>query len=295
MLLAGTDLAQVEPARRGVSMVFQSFALFPHLSVADNIGFGLSARGAAGPERRRQVGEVAEWLGLAELLDRRPAELSGGERQRVALARGLVRRPRLLLLDEPLSNLDAQLRVQTRAELRRLHAEAQITMVHVTHDQAEALSLGNRVAILNRGELQQYEDPERVYRHPANRFVAEFVGSPPMNMLAARADGRRLRAGSVEAAVPDSVRLVPGRDVVLGFRPEDLLCSPGDANGPIWRARLELAEQTGHDRIWHLDAGGVRVLARPAPGTRAEPGELIELAVAADGVRLFDAETGDSL
>jgi len=295
VLLAGSDLAGVEPSRRGVAMVFQSYALFPHLSVADNIGFGLSARGEAASERGRQVSEVAEWLGLEGLLERRPAQLSGGERQRVALARGLVRRPRLLLLDEPLSNLDAQLRLRTRAELKRLHAEAQITMVHVTHDQAEALSLGNRVAVLDHGELQQYDAPERVYRHPTNRFVAGFVGSPPMNMVSAHAVDHRLRAGVLEAELPAGARLERGQEVVLGFRPEDLLCSPADGVGPTWQARLELAEQTGHERIWHLDAGGERLLARPAPDTRADPGDLVRLALAPQGVRLFDPDTGRAL
>ena len=183
------DVTGVEPADRGVAMVFQSFALFPHLSVADNIAFGLRARGAAREEARRRAREVAEPLGLAELLERRPAQLSGGERQRVALARGLAGKPDVLLLDEPLSNLDARLRAEARAEVRRVQADTGVTTLYVTHDQDEALALGHRVAVLDRGALQQVGTPDEVYDRPANRFVASFVGEPAMNLVAPAVDG----------------------------------------------------------------------------------------------------------
>ena len=293
VLIDGEDVTEVEPSRRGVGMVFQSFALFPHLSVADNIGFGLVARRVAGSERERRVRETAEWLELAHLLERRPSELSGGERQRVALARGLVRRPQALLLDEPLSNLDARLRAQTRAELGRLHAETGITMVYVTHDQSEALSLGDRMAVLREGSLQQLDDPDRVYAFPANRFVGGFVGNPPMNFLTARVEGGRVVSGGIELSLPPAVRVQEGQEVVVGFRPEDAACSAPDGRG--FDAEVELVEKAGHELICHLAAGRDRVIVRVPAGGAAPRGTLVRVTVEAEHVRLFDPTSGEAL
>ena len=293
VLIDGQDVTDIEPSRRGVGMVFQSFALFPHLSVADNIGFGLAARRVTAVERDRRVRETAEWLELAHLLERRPSELSGGERQRVALARGLVRRPRVLLLDEPLSNLDARLRAQTRAELGRLHAETGITMVYVTHDQAEALSLGNRMAVLREGSLQQLDDPDRVYARPANRFVGGFVGNPPMNFLPARVAGGQVVGGGIELPLPPAGRVREGQEVVVGFRPEDATSSEVDGRG--FEATVELVENAGHELICHLTADRERVIVRVPAGGAAPRGALVRVAVEAEHVRLFDPTSGDAL
>ncbi|MGH2897136.1 MAG: ABC transporter ATP-binding protein, partial [Solirubrobacteraceae bacterium] len=206
VLIGGRDVTALEPARRDVAMVFQSFALFPHLTVRDNIGFGLAARRAPAAERARRVMEAAQVLGLEGLLDRRPQALSGGERQRVALARALAGRPAVLLMDEPLSNLDAPLRERARTEIRRLHRETGATVVYVTHDQAEALSLGERVAVLDGGRLRQIGTPDEIYERPADSFVAGFVGSPPMNLVSVQVAGGVLRGPEpvVLALPPDA-------------------------------------------------------------------------------------------
>jgi ABC-type sugar transport system ATPase subunit len=265
-------------------MVFQSFALFPHLTVEENIGFGLAARRTAPAEMRERVREIARRLGLEALLGRRPAQLSGGERQRVALARALTGRPGVLLLDEPLSNLDAQLRATARAELRRVHDETGVTMVYVTHDQAEALSLGDRVGVLRAGGLVQLGTPDEVYDRPATRFVAGFVGTPPMNLLEGRAAGGEVSSGPLRAPLPPGVRLGEGEPVVLGVRPEGLRPA---ADGVA--AVVEVAERAGHDRVWHVRAEGVRLAVRPPAGSDARPGDTVRLEVEPSAVRLFAA------
>ena len=264
------DVAAVEPSQRRVAMVFQSFALFPHLSAEDNIAFGLRARGASRDEARTKARAVAEPLGLADLLGRRPAQLSGGERQRVALARGLAGEPDVLLLDEPLSNLDARLRTEARAEIRRVQEATGVTTLYVTHDQDEALALGHRVAVLDRGRLQQVGTPDEVYDRPANRFVASFVGEPPMNLVDPGAVG------------------MSGEGVVAGFRPEHVRLG-GDL-----RARVVSVERSGHEWLWHLDVGRTRVVARLAAGA-AEAGDDVRIGVDPDGLRLYDAATGEAV
>jgi len=283
VLVGGRDVTAAAPSARGLAMVFQSFALFPHLSVEENVGFGLAARGEPRELVRERVREVAGRLELDGLLARRPSQLSGGERQRVALARALAGRPRVLLLDEPLSNLDAQLRASARAELRRLHAETGTTMVYVTHDQAEALALGDRVAVLRAGALEQVGTPEAVYDRPATRFVAGFVGTPPMNLVDGRVEGGRAVADPLSVAAPAGAR--DGDAVTVGVRPEHLL--PGREG---FEAEIEDVERGGHDRVWGVRAGERRLLVRPPAEAAGEPGERIRLAPAAAGVRLFGTD-----
>jgi ABC-type sugar transport system ATPase subunit len=243
-------------------MVFQSFALFPHLSVERNIAFGLRARGEPWAERVR---ETASALRLDGLLDRRPGELSGGERQRVALARALAARPRVLLLDEPLSNLDAQLRVSTRGEIRRVQEATGVTTLHVTHDQGEALALGHRVAVVRDGRLEQVGSPDEIWERPASVWVARFVGTPPMN-------------------------IVPGEGGLVGFRAEDAVARVDEEGDHVF----ELAERTGADRLWHLRRGDDAVVVR-APGEAPDRGTRVAISVPPERVRRFDLQTGRAL
>ena len=268
------DVSAVEPSARGVAMVFQSFALFPHLSVEDNIAFGLRARGASRDEARARAAAVAGPLGLEGMLSRRPAQLSGGERQRVALARGLAGEPDVLLLDEPLSNLDARLRAEARAEIRRVQEATGVTTLYVTHDQDEALALGHRVAVLAGGELQQVGTPDEVYDRPANRFVASFVGEPPMNLI----DAPAARTLGIDA--PDRA--------VVGFRPEDVVA---DGSSSL-TARCLLVERQGPDAVWRLAVGDLVIVGR---GNGVSEGDDVPIAVRSSGVRLFDAGTGEAL
>jgi len=278
VLIDGADQAKVPPARRGVAMVFQSFALFPHLSVERNIAFGMRARGEAAAVVAERVRETAGALRLDGLLERRPGELSGGERQRVALARALAARPRLLLLDEPLSNLDAQLRVSTRAEIRRVQEETGVTTLHVTHDQGEALALGHRVAVLRDGRVEQVGSPDDIWEHPANTFIARFVGTPPMNLLPGPVPGLEI-AGAFAL----------GDGEVLGFRAEEAVCEPAGGTA----IAFDLAERVGAERLWHLRAGEHALVVRaPAGGRVPERGAPVRVRVPAEHVRRFDAGSG---
>jgi multiple sugar transport system ATP-binding protein len=267
--IGGRDVTRVPASKRNVAMVFQSYALFPHFDAARNIGFGLSARGMKREEVERRVREAAELVGVAEFLHRRPYELSGGERQGVALARALAREPDVFLLDEPLSNLDAQLRTRTRAELKRLHAELGRTMVYVTHDQVEALTLGDRVAVLERGLVAQVGTPDEIYRRPVDRFVASFVGSPAMNFLPPETAGRFGLGGDGEA----------------GVRPEHVRLGEGEIEGEV-----VLVEPAGSEAFLHLDADGQRLVARVPPEELPEPGSRVRIGVRPGDVHRFDAE-----
>ncbi|MDQ3823168.1 MAG: ABC transporter ATP-binding protein, partial [Actinomycetota bacterium] len=258
--IGGRDVTRDPPGRRNVSMVFQTYALFPHLDAAENIGFGLEAREVPKPERRARVAEAARLVGCSELLDRRPAELSGGERQRVALARALVRDPDVFLLDEPLSNLDAQLRTQMRAELRELQRRVGATMVYVTHDQTEALTLGDRVAVLRAGRLHQVGTPDEVFERPADRFVAGFVGTPAMNFVPGRLDGENLQL----AAHADG----PGRPVEVGIRPDRLRLGREGTAGEV-----RLVEPAGSEAFVHVDVLGANLVARVPSGERPRAGD----------------------
>jgi len=283
--IGGRDVTHLPPARRNVAMVFQSYALFPHLNAAENVGFGLRAREVPKRERRERVAEAARVVGCSDLLGRYPAELSGGERQRVALARALVRDPDLFLLDEPLSNLDAQLRAQMRAELKELHRRVGTTMVYVTHDQVEALTLGDRLAVLDAGLLQQVGTPDELFRRPANRFVARFVGSPAMNLLNARVDADGLVAGPLRLPVPPEA--ARGRPLEVGIRPEGVHLA--DDGAPAY---VRLVEPAGSEAYVHLELGDEEVVARVAADERPPPGATVRVTVSPRDIHLFDAESG---
>jgi ABC-type sugar transport system ATPase subunit len=265
--IGGRDVTRVPPAERDVAMVFQSYALFPHLDAGRNIGFGLSARGMQLKEVEQRVRAAAELVGVAELLHRRPHELSGGERQGVALARALASEPEVFLLDEPLSNLDAQLRTKTRAELKRLHAELGRTMIYVTHDQVEALTLGDRIAVLEWGRVAQVGMPDEIYGRPADRFVASFVGSPAMNFLPPET----------------AARFGLATDGEVGVRPEHVRLGEGEVHG-----KVVVVEPAGSEGLVHIDAAGARLVARVRPEELPEVGRRVQLAVRQSDVHRFD-------
>jgi multiple sugar transport system ATP-binding protein len=295
VLIGDRDVTSVPPSERNVSMVFQSYALFPHLSVRENIGFGLAVRGVGRAETGRRVEEAAAVVGCSTLLGRHPHELSGGERQRVALARALVREPDVFLLDEPLSNLDAQLRVQMRGELVRLHDRLGATMVYVTHDQVEALTLGERVAVLDGGRLRQVGTPDEIHGSPANRFVATFVGSPSMNVLPAVLDPRGLRAGPFLLPVAPAVReRVERRPVEVGIRPQHLTTRRGDGPEGV-PVPVQVVEVAGDEAYLHLEAAGAEIVARTEAAGRPARGDVVRVAVQAGRAFVFDAGTGETL
>ncbi len=275
ILIGGHDVTDLPPGRRNVSMVFQSYALFPHLTVEENIAFGLEVRDVPRREARERARGAAMLVGCEGVLGRRPGALSGGERQRVALARALVREPDVFLLDEPLSNLDAELRVQTRSELKALHERVGGTMVYVTHDQVEALVLGDRVAVLRSGELEQVGTPDELWHAPANRFVARFVGSPPMNLMPA--DG------------PLKVATLPaGRELEIGVRPDVLRLV---ADGGV-KAEVVLVEVVGADAVVHMRAGRHELVARVSAEGRPRAGETVRIEARPEDLHLFDAQSG---
>jgi ABC-type sugar transport system ATPase subunit len=266
----------LEPAGRDVAMVFQNYALYPHLTAFDNIAFPLRTRRVSADEIERRVREAAARVGLAEFLARRPAHLSGGQQQRVALARAIVRNPTVYLMDEPLSNLDAQLRLQTRTELKKLHRELGTTMIYVTHDQGEAMTLGSRVAIMQRGAIVQAGAPLELYRTPVNTFVATFLGSPPMNLV-----------NSTE---------VPGHGtrVTIGVRPEDVDVASSPATG--WDdARVSVVEPMGSETLVTLEYRSQRLVARVPADRRFEPGQPAWVRLPPDRVLMFDASSGDRI
>ncbi|GLZ80100.1 ABC transporter ATP-binding protein [Actinorhabdospora filicis] len=243
--IGDTDVTNKLPQQRDVAMVFQSYALYPRMSVRRNMEFGLRMRGTKAAERKARAAEVAETLGLAHLLERRPAALSGGQRQRVAMGRAIVRRPKVFLMDEPLSNLDAKLRVSMRAELSRLHQRLGVTTVYVTHDQIEAMTLGQRVAVLRDGVLQQCDTPANLFHKPVNLFVAAFIGSPGMNFVSARVEGGRVGFGGLSIPVPEGRTLADG-EVILGVRPTGITL-PGEGR-PALTAVPEVIEDLGDER-----------------------------------------------
>ena len=305
----GRIINDVSPRDRDIAMVFQNYALYPHMSVYRNLAFGLKQRKVQAREIDRRVREVSEMLGLDDLLGRRPAQLSGGQRQRVAMGRALVREPKAFLLDEPLSNLDAKLRVQMRAELKRLHQHLGVTTIYVTHDQVEAMTLGDRIAVLSGGKLQQLGPPQEVYDHPTNVFVAGFIGSPPMNLIHATAGGGRITAGDLRLDLPR----VPDGEVVLGLRPEAL--RPTEDGGPAMEFTVDVVEPLGDEIVVHGSVAGrlaggelekqiplaggeparATITARLEPQLRPKVGDRIALRISPDAVHVFDPTTGEAI
>jgi sn-glycerol 3-phosphate transport system ATP-binding protein len=290
--IGGKVVNHVEPADRDIAMVFQNYALYPHMSVYDNMAYGLRNRGVPRPEIEQRVAEAAKLLAIGDFLKRKPRELSGGQRQRVAMGRAIVREPQAFLFDEPLSNLDAKLRVQMRIEIRRLHNRLKATSIFVTHDQIEAMTMADTIVVMNQGRVEQVGAPAEVYRFPATCFVATFIGSPAMNLL----PGRVTTPGEVEvgggrlAFDPAEVPVEAGRQVEVGVRPEDLALAEGP--GPLIFAK-DFAEELGATRLFHGTVGGsvmIVALSGPAPA-----GDSFGLSVAPEAVHLFDPVSGRSL
>jgi ABC-type sugar transport system ATPase subunit len=291
------------PRARDIAMVFQDYALYPHKTVYDNMGFGLRMRGSPKDEIAARVNEAAEVLQIGHLLDRKPGQLSGGQRQRVAMGRAIVRRPTVFLFDEPLSNLDAQLRGEVRVEIKRLHQRFGTTIVYVTHDQVEAMTLADRIAVLRAGRLEQFASPHEIYNRPASRFVAGFMGSPPMSVVPATvdADGSSLAlADGTRLPVPEgrrgTARAASGRPIELGLRPEHL--RPGEAREPgdvAVDARVEVIEPLGSETLTWLTVGGRSMTGRFPPEQGVRPGETVRVTLALSRMHLFDTETGASI
>jgi multiple sugar transport system ATP-binding protein len=289
--IGGTSVVGLEPKDRDVALVFQSYALYPHMSAGDNIGYPLKVRKLSRAEQRAKIEWVAEMLGIGHLLPRRPGQLSGGEQQRVALARAIVREPRVFLMDEPLSNLDAKLRVHTRTELKTLQRELGTTMVFVTHDQAEAMSLAHRIAVMNAGELQQVGTPDEVYDHPANLFVAEFIGSPPMNLLEGIRSGDSVLVADSWALPASAGTLAAATgELTVGLRPEGIsIVADGHP------AEVIAVEPLGSEVIVDVRMGTHSLKIRAAPDVRPAPGSSVGLRAEPAAVRLFDRSSGAAL
>jgi len=292
----------IAPKDRDIAMVFQSYALYPHMSVYDNMAFGLRLRKTPKSEIDRRVKEAANILGIGELLQRKPKQLSGGQRQRVALGRAIVREPKVFLMDEPLSNLDAKLRVQTRAEISKLHQRLETTFIYVTHDQTEAMTMGTRIAVMNFGVLQQLDTPQQLYDFPANKFVAGFIGSPAMNFFDAKVVGTRedlkIDAGSFQIPAPpdrrDKLAAYIGKEITLGIRPEDIHDRdyiPGQMNTSIIGAQVDVMEPMGAEIYLYLLSGKHSFIARVDPRSQGRPGKKLDVAVNLDHVHVFDKQT----
>jgi multiple sugar transport system ATP-binding protein len=322
LCIGGKPVNDVTPKDRDIAMVFQNYALYPHMSVAENIGFALKLRKLPKAEVAAKVKETADILGLSEWLDRKPGQLSGGQRQRVAMGRAIVREPSVFLMDEPLSNLDAKLRVQMRAEVQRIQRRINVATMYVTHDQVEAMTMGDRVAVMRSGVLQQCDHPQVLYDRPDNLFVAAFIGSPAMNLYEASiTEGARpFRLGSQEIELPQPVLAAhPGlaayadRKVVVGLRPEHLPAANGTA-GPTLAGDVDLVEALGSELVVHftIDARRVRAegttsadeeavtesgegVARVDPGSPVKVGQRATFAIKADGLQFFDPDTGEAI
>ena len=287
----------IPPKLRDIAMVFQNYALYPHMSVYDNMAFGLKLRNLPRTEIDQRVQRAAAMLGIEPLLQRKPRHLSGGQRQRVALGRALVREPAVFLLDEPLSNLDAKLRLQTRAEIAKLHRQLHATMVYVTHDQIEAMTLGDRIVVLDAGRVQQVDTPMALYQRPANRFVAGFIGSPAMNFIEGRISPGRFIADDQSLSLPlaDASATVTSkeREVILGIRPEDIsIAQNGGKSVPL---TLELSEPIGSEVFLYTRTGHHQVIARVSPQTLPQPGTSVNLTFDSSRFHFFDPHSGARL
>ncbi len=292
----------VAPKDRDIAMVFQSYALYPHLSVYDNMAFGLKLRKTPKEDIKRRVNEAAEILGITDLLQRKPRQLSGGQRQRVAVGRAIVREPKVFLFDEPLSNLDAKLRVQMRAEISKLHQRLQTTFIYVTHDQTEAMTMATRIAIINKGDLQQLDSPQMLYDHPANLFVAGFIGSPSMNFFPGKLtrDGDKIfvDTGDFKVQIPaESARPyneLAGSDIVFGIRPENIFdpeFAPSNVHGEKINAKVDVIELLGNETFLYMTTKKNSFVCRVDPRCKLRTGEATQLLFDMSKFHIFDAET----
>jgi multiple sugar transport system ATP-binding protein len=288
IIIDGRDVTDVEPQDRDIAMVFQSFALYPHRTVWGNLAFPLQAQDLGPDQIEERVKEAARILGIGELLDRRPSQLSGGQRQRVALGRAIVRDPQAFLMDEPLANLDAKLRTKMRAEVVGIQQDLEVTMIHVTHNQEEAMTMGDRVVVMNEGEIQQVDTPERVYNEPSNKFVAGFMGSPSMNLIEGVAKEGQFNStdGGISLGLLDSYREVTG-DVTLGIRPESFRVGELDSDVTI-DVTANIVELLGNVKICHFDAGGSTILAELQTDVEINRGESYKLSCSYDCLHMFD-------
>ncbi len=293
----------VAPKDRDIAMVFQSYALYPHMTVKDNLAFGLKLRKVPKADIEKRVQEAAGILDLGKYLDRKPKELSGGQRQRVALGRAIVREPAVFLMDEPLSNLDAKLRVQTRAEIARLHQRLKTTMVYVTHDQIEAMTMGTRIAVMSDGLLQQVGRPQELYDTPVNRFVAGFIGSPAMNFVdvtvVGQGDSATLESPDMSLPLPGRFRQAvgptSGRKLVAGIRPEHLDIGTAGDGAATLQVKADVVEYLGNEELLHVTTGKKELVAVVDASHKVKPGDTVTLVVPMDKLHLFDAESGASL
>ena len=306
IIIDGRDVANLPAAKRGLSMVFQSYALYPHLSVYDNMAFGLKLRKVPKEEIKRRVGEAADILGIRDLLDRKPRQLSGGQRQRVAVGRAIVREPKVFLFDEPLSNLDAKLRVAMRAEISKLHQRLQTTFIYVTHDQTEAMTMATRIAVINKGILQQLDSPQVLYDHPNNLFVAGFIGSPAMNFFPGKL---RKDDGHVVVDTGDfSVKIPPkkvkpfeshvGKDIIFGIRPENIHDAefvPTNIDSEKVAVKVDVTELMGNEIFLYLVSGKNTFVARVDPRSNLRVGEQSSVAFNMDNFHIFDAATEEAI
>lgn len=292
IFIGDQNVAPLKAKDRDIALVFQQYALYPHMTVRENLEYPLKIRGLSKEEQTRRVDDAARLLGLTKMLDRKPGELSGGEQQRVALGRAIVRRPKVFLMDEPLSNLDAILRVQMRSHLKALQRDSGVTTVVVTHDQSEAMSMSDRIAVMNQGIIQQIGDPDHIYQHPSNTFVAGFIGNPPMNLM----PGERTSEGIVvdnDWLIHAPADLPPG-PVTVGARPEAIRFSMVEREG--WHPmRVYISEPQGADTIVNLHLGERFIRVVTEPGIRPAPGETAWVALERGALRLFDATTGHAL
>ena len=304
ILVDDADISGMSPKDRDIAMVFQSYALYPTMNVRDNIAFGLKIRKMSTAAIDEEVARVAKLLQIEHLLTRKPGQLSGGQQQRVAMGRALARRPKIYLFDEPLSNLDAKLRVEMRTEMKLMHQRLKTTTVYVTHDQIEAMTLGDKVAVMKDGIIQQFGTPKQIYNDPANLFVASFIGSPPMNFIPLRLqrrDGRLLAlldSGQARCELPLGMQDagLEDRDVIVGIRAEQIVLAPAEANGlPVIRAEVQVVEPTGPDTLVFVSLNGIKVCCRLAPDDAPAVGQSLNLQFDPAKVLLFDANTGERL
>jgi sn-glycerol 3-phosphate transport system ATP-binding protein len=292
--ISGRVVNDVEPSDRDIAMVFQNYALYPHMSVYDNMAYGLKNRKTPKDEIDKRVQEAARILAIEPYLDRRPRALSGGQRQRVAMGRAIVRKPQVFLFDEPLSNLDAKLRVQMRVEIKRLQRELGVTSIYVTHDQVEAMTLSDQLVVMNGGRVEQIGLPTDVYRRPASTFVASFIGSPPMNMLAGEMKGGQVVVSELTLAAPDMpAGIVDGTKVIIGLRPEDVVVA--DARDRSLTVDIDFVEELGATRLLHGKFAGQPIILQVQASHAAQGAGRVGFSVPPSAIHVFDAGTGSRL